>query len=61
MWGGGEGCVRALLTAWCRYEQSSSDGVKGVVSGVDRGAKSAGGIIGGMFGGGKKDDEQEKK
>ncbi|RYO05550.1 hypothetical protein AA0119_g3265 [Alternaria tenuissima] len=41
------------------YGQSAADGVKGGASSVAGGAKSAGGYIGGMFGGGK--GEQKKK
>jgi hypothetical protein len=40
------------------YGQSAADGVKGGASSVAGGAKSAGGYIGGMFGGGK--GEQKK-
>merc|ERR1711974_463581 len=35
------------------YGQSAADGVKGGASSVAGGAKSAGGYVGGMFGGGK--------
>ncbi|KAI5377552.1 hypothetical protein AA0117_g3756 [Alternaria alternata] len=40
------------------YGQSAADGVKGGASSVAGGAKSAGGYVGGMFGGGK--GEQKK-
>lgn len=41
------------------YGQSAADGVKGGASSVAGGAKSAGGYVGGMFGGGK--GKEEKK
>jgi hypothetical protein len=40
------------------YGQSAADGVKGGASSIAGGAKSAGGYVGGMFGGGK--GEQKK-
>ena len=41
------------------YGQSAADGVKGGASSLAGGAKSAGGYVGGMFGGGK--GKEEKK
>ena len=41
------------------YGQSAADGVKGGVGSVAGGAKSAGGYVGGMFGGGNKEGEKK--
>lgn len=41
------------------YGQSAADGVKGGVGSVTDGAKSAGGYVGGMFGGGKKGEDKK--
>lgn len=41
------------------YGQSAADGVKGGASSVAGGAKSAGGYIGGMFGGGGKGEQKK--
>ncbi|CAN9283300.1 unnamed protein product [Alternaria sp. RS040] len=41
------------------YGQSATDGVKGGASSVAGGAKSAGGYIGGMFGGGRKGEQKK--
>lgn len=40
------------------YGQSAADGVKGGVGSVAGGAKSAGGYVGGMFGGGKGEEKK---
>lgn len=40
------------------YGESAAQGVKGGVGSVADGAKGAGGYVGGMFGGGKKEEKK---